>query len=63
MTNSKYAAISVLARQAERSLLDAGATPEQAEEVLQLITRIAGSYLPPVIGTLTIKLDDAEVRT
>ena len=62
MSLDKYAAISAIAKQTERSLLDAGASPEQAEEVLQLITRIAGSYLPPVSGTFNIQFDDAKVN-
>lgn len=60
--NDKYAAMMVIARQVERSLLHAGATPEQAEEALDLITRIAGSHLPPVTGTIRVKLEDDRVN-
>lgn len=60
--NEKHDAIMEIARQAERSLLDAGATPEEAESVLNAIARIAGAYLPPVRGKFNINLDDAKVN-
>ena len=62
MSKDKFAAIMVIAKQAERDMKAAGASAEHAEEAFKAIAYFAGSYLPPVSGTFNINLTDTKVN-
>lgn len=51
-----------IARALFRDLIAAGVDSDFASEVVHRIERKAGSYLPPINGTLHANLDDAKVN-
>ncbi len=59
----EYANLVAAAKTARRILLDAGFSEAHADEVHTRTLFLAGSYLPPISGKLTLKFDDAKVNT
>jgi hypothetical protein len=58
----QYQNLIAAAKTAKRILLEAGFSEAHADEIHSRMVFLAGSYLPPVTGEITINLSDTRVN-